>query len=135
MIKFIFFFPLYLLANVNIDNNNNNANNENMIMFTPMNGKRTFDRIRRNAEDEWINEIDVLSQHERPEAQKILLDAIKFYLNYIRHRQSNTSQICDNGQMLINNFPEQSLHWKFTMKHIFNGMFKIAEDPIFCEFI
>ena len=122
-------------ANVNIDNNNNNANNENMIMFTPMNGRRAFQRIRREAEEEWMDELSNFPKYERTAAQKILLDSIRFYLNYVQSQQSNNTNICHDGQRLLQSYTKDSLHWKVTMEHIIKGMFRMTEQPIFCNFM
>ena len=104
-----------------------------MIMFTPMNGRRAFERIRRRAEDEWMNEMNVFDKLDESEAQKILLDSIQFYLIYIQNRSSNISHVCHNGQKLLHGHSENSLHWRVTIEHIFNGLFKLAKDPTFCS--
>merc|ERR1712136_462345 len=121
------------IANENIDNNNNNANNENMIMFTPMNGRRAFQRIRREAEEEWMDEGNNFSKDERIEAQKILVDSIKFYLSYAQSHQSNNTNACNDGQILLETYTKNSLHWKVTMQHIIKGMFRLTEQPISCN--
>ena len=104
-------------------------------MFTPMNGRRAFGRIRRQAEDEWMSELNSFSRKETPETQKILFDSITFYLSYTQYHHSNMSKICHDGQDLLDTYSKKSLHWRYTTQHIFNGMFKMAEHPAFCNFL
>ena len=106
-----------------------------MIMFTPMNGRRTFKRIRRKAEEEWMNEGDILFKNATPEVQKVLFDSIKFYISYVKYYHSNISKICHDGQHLLDTYSGKSLHWRYTTQHIFDGVFKMAEDPMFCNFL
>ena len=87
-------------------------------MFTPMNGRRAFQRIRREAVEEWMDELNNFPKEERTEAQKILLDSIKFYLGYAESHQSNNTNVCREGQTLLQSYSKNSLHWKVTMEHI-----------------
>ena len=104
-------------------------------MFTPMNGRRAFQRIRRKAEEEWMDELNNIPKDENTEAQKILLNSIRFYLSYDQSHQSNSTNVCHDGQTLLQTYTKNSLHWKVTMEHIINGMFRLAEQPISCNFM
>lgn len=104
-------------------------------MFTPMNGRRAFLRIRREAEYEWMDELNNFPKDEMIEAQKILLDSIKIYLSYAQSHQTNGSNACNDGQTLLKTYTKKSLHWKVTMEHIIKGMFRLTEQQIHCNFI
>ena len=104
-------------------------------MFTPMNGRRAFQRIRREAEEEWMDELSNIPKYERATAEKILLDSIKFYLSYGQNHQSNNTNACDDGQTLLHTYTKNSLYWKVTMEHIIKGMFRLTEQPISCNFM
>ena len=100
-----------------------------------MNGRRAFQRIRREAEEEWMDELNNIPKDENTEAQKILLNSIRFYLSYAHSHQSNNTNACQDGQKLLHSYTKNSLHWKVTMEHIIKGMFRLIEQPILCNFI
>ena len=104
-------------------------------MFTPMNGRRAFQRIRREAEEEWMDELNRFPKEEKTEALKILLDSIRLYLSYAQSQQSNTTKVCHDGQILLQTYTKNSLYWKVTMEHIIEGMFKMNEQPMTCTFM
>ena len=129
------FYNLYLfLANVNIGNNNNNANNQNMVMFTPMNGRK-FARVRREAILEWSRErSDKKTLFTNRQLSKIFIDAIRFYLHFQHNSYSHFDSICTKRHNILGNYVNESNDvWRFIIQHVIDGVLEIAKSEVFCH--
>ena len=118
-------------ANINVGNNNNNANNENMIMFTPMNGRRSFTRIRRTVEQEWMDDQEIgnvkyLFQNDA--FRESFMDSIRFYLKILQKGHSNSDESCRQKENLITKYAKKSILWKITIENILDGILIIHQN-------
>ena len=124
-------FPIFVLflANINLGNNNNNANNENMIMFTPMNGRQNFGKRRREAEVEWIHEQNPLDKYLSSDglSYQIFFDSMRFYIYCTQNVQSNYSVLCKKRRYILNKYSSKSHLWRFTIKHILDGLLQLLQ--------
>ena len=124
-------FLLKFSANINVGNNNNNANNENMIMFTPMNGRRSFTRIRRTVEQEWLHDQDIGNvKHlfHNDAFRESFMDSIRFYLKILQNRHSNSDESCRQKENLITKYAKKSILWKITIENILDGILIIHQN-------
>ena len=105
-----------------------------MIMFTPMNGRRNFARIRRRAETEWIHEKHFLDQYTPLDdnSYEMFFDSLRFYLNLIQNRHMNVSLICTKKRSMVDNYKSKSHLWKFTIEHILDGILELDREPNSC---
>ena len=119
-------------ANINVGNNNNNANNENMIMFTPMNGRRSFTRIRRVVEQEWMDDqeignVEYLFQNDA--FRESFMDSIRFYHKILQKGHSNSDESCRQKENLITKYAKKSILWKITIENILDGILTLHQNP------
>ena len=101
-------------------------------MFTPMNGRKLA-RIGREAIFEWNNE----GSGKKPlflnrQMSQILMDAIRFYLHFLRNRYSNFDSVCKMRHDVLGNYGGKSNVWRFIMQHVIDGVLKIENSSKFC---
>ena len=103
-------------------------------MFTPMNGRRNFARIRRRAETEWIDEQHFLDKYKPLDenSYEMFFNSLRFYLNLIQNRHLNESLICTKKRSLLDKYPSKSHLWRFTMEHILDGILDLDGKPNSC---
>ena len=124
-------FLLKFSANINVGNNNNNANNGNMIMFTPMNGRRSFTRIRRTVEQEWMDDQEIGNVKylfHNDAFRESFLDSIRFYLKILQNRHSNSDENCRQKENLITRYVKKSILWKITIENILDGIMILHQN-------
>ena len=101
-------------------------------MFTPMNGRRSFTRIRRTVEQEWLHDQDIGNvKHlfHNDAFQESLIDSIRFYLKILRNRHSNPDESCQQKENLITKYAKKSILWKITIENILDGILTLHQNP------
>ena len=99
---------------LDVGNNNNNGNNMNMIMFTPMNGRRSTIMQRKGQE--------TCQEKEELEMQlsQIAIDSIRFYVKFSHNPD------LDIDKYYLDNFANGKYKdhqvAKLIMKHVLNGI-------------
>ncbi len=109
-------------------NNNNNANNMNMVMFTPMNGRR-LKVMKRNAKKRSSffrneNQEEVCLQHEAGKSELALigLDSVRIFIHL--EQNGSTFDVCKSFEEKSKKFDSQ--FEKMLLKKLAKGASVIA---------
>ena len=104
-----------------------------MVMFTPMNGRRNFARMKRKAIQEWNHERnDEKSVLLSKELYQIFFDSVRFYLHFQRNRRFNFALICKQRHVLLGQYSSKSQIWRFILAHILDGILELGKEPTSC---
>ena len=100
------FFSIFLYRG----NNNNNGNNMNMVMFTPMNGRRSLYMKKRDTK--------IICNGPEAELSQVAMEGIRFFIKFENNRDMNIQKYYET--QILAKFDSEVL--RLIMKHIIKGV-------------